>query len=192
MWELYYGCPLQLTPSMENAFLDGGINEKIYMHTPLGFEGDICNQVHKLRKTLYGLTQYPKAWLGRFAKVIKDSKHEQNQGNHTFFIKHSSVGELTALLMYVDDILVTRNDEIERHKLKEILIREFEIKKLGSWSASSVLRWYILYKGSSHHNKSMWLIYWQRRLDKPVSIPVDQSHKLGEVKEKTVVDKIMY
>ena len=32
--------------------------------------------------------------------------------------------------MYVDDILMTGNDEKERHTLKQCLTKEFEIKKL--------------------------------------------------------------
>ena len=33
--------------------------------------------------------------------------------------------------MYVDDIIVTGNDEKEKKALKQCLIREFEIKELG-------------------------------------------------------------
>ena len=36
-----------------------------------GFEGNIGNKVCKLKKALYGLKQHPRAWFGRFAKVMK-------------------------------------------------------------------------------------------------------------------------
>lgn len=32
---------------------------------------------------------------------------EQSQGDHTFFIKHTGSGGITALLVYVDDLIVT-------------------------------------------------------------------------------------
>ena len=37
----------------------------------------------------------------------------------------------TTLLVYIDDIIMTRNYEREKHELKQILEMEFEIKELG-------------------------------------------------------------
>ena len=37
--------------------------------------------------------------------------YKQSQGDHTLFIKHSDLGRVTVLLVYVDDIIVTRNNE---------------------------------------------------------------------------------
>ena len=47
------------------------------------------------------------------------------------FIKHSNLGGVTTLLVYIDDIIVTGNDEKERQTLKQCLTKEFEIKELG-------------------------------------------------------------
>lgn len=41
------------------------------------------------------------------------------------------MGGVTALLVYVDDIIVTRNDEREKQELTQRLVKEFEIKELG-------------------------------------------------------------
>lgn len=102
------------------------------MRIPPGFEGEQSSEkVSKLIKALYGLKQSPKVWSGRFTKVMKDSGYKQRQGDHTLFIKHSTSGKLTAFLEYVDDIIVTGNNEGEKHKLKQQLAREFEIKELG-------------------------------------------------------------
>ncbi|RVW77356.1 Retrovirus-related Pol polyprotein from transposon TNT 1-94 [Vitis vinifera] len=60
---------------------------------------------------------------------------------------------VTALLAYVDDIIVTGNDEREKHEVKQRLATEFEIKELGKLN-SSVLRWHIPHKGSSSINKT--------------------------------------
>ena len=57
--------------------------------------------------------------------------YKQSQGDHTFFIKHSISRGITALIVYVDDIIVTRNDEKEKNTLKQCLAKEFEIKDLG-------------------------------------------------------------
>ena len=82
------------------------------MEISLGFGGNLAtNKVCKLRKALYGLKQSPRAWFGRFAKVMITMGYKQSQGDHTLFIKHSDSGGVTALLVYVDDIIVTRNNE---------------------------------------------------------------------------------
>ena len=44
--------------------------------------------------------------------------YKQSQGDHTFFIKHSISGRVTALIVYVDDIIVTGNDAKEKNTLK--------------------------------------------------------------------------
>jgi len=55
----------------------------------------------------------------------------QSQGDHTLFIKHSPEGKLTLLLVYVDDIIVARDDEHEKQILKEKLVVLFVMKDLG-------------------------------------------------------------
>ena len=103
---------------IKNAFLHGDLDEEIYMNILPGFEGNTGNKVCKLKKALYGIKQSPRAWFGRFAKVMKESGYKQSQGDHTLFIKHSATGGVTALLGYVDDIIVTGNDEREKHEVK--------------------------------------------------------------------------
>ena len=57
--------------------------------------------------------------------------YKQSQGDHTLFIKHLGSGRVTTLLVYVDDIIVTSDNEKEKLMLKECLAKEFEIKDLG-------------------------------------------------------------
>ena len=85
------------------------------MEVPLGFRGSLDkNKVYKLKKTLYELKQYPRAWFGRFTNVMLSLGFKQSQGNHTLFIKHYDLGGVTTLLVYVDHIIVTKNDPKEK------------------------------------------------------------------------------
>ena len=93
---------------VKNAFLHGDLDEEIYMNIPPGFEGNTSNKVCKLKKDLYGLKQSPRAWFGRFVKVMKKFGYKQSQGDHTLFIKHSAIRGVTGLLVYVDDIIMTK------------------------------------------------------------------------------------
>jgi hypothetical protein len=58
--------------------------------------------------------------------------YKQSQADHTLFIKHSTQGKITALIVYVDDIVLISNDDWELQNLKHSLANEFEIKDLGS------------------------------------------------------------
>ena len=52
----------QYQMDVKSAFLNGIINEEVYVEQPLGFENhEFLNHVYKLNKTLYGLKQAPKA-----------------------------------------------------------------------------------------------------------------------------------
>ena len=57
---------------------------------------------------------------------------KQGHADHTLFIKHSSQGKTTALIVYIDDIVLTRDDLEEMEKLKKQLAAEIEIKDLGA------------------------------------------------------------
>ena len=76
------------------------------MNIPPAFEdsktkGKVC----RLKKSLYGLKQSPRAWFDRFSQAMINYGFKQSQGDHTLFIKRSLGGKLTALIVYVDIIL---------------------------------------------------------------------------------------
>jgi hypothetical protein len=56
---------------MKSAFLNGKINELIYVEQPPGFEDSKkSNHMYKLSKTLYGLKQAPRAWYERLRDFL--------------------------------------------------------------------------------------------------------------------------
>lgn len=59
-------------------------------------------------------------------------KYGFNQSNsyHILFLKYQQ-GKVTALIIYVDDMIITGNDEKEIYRLQEHLANQFEMKNLG-------------------------------------------------------------
>ena len=116
---------------VKNAFLRGDLEEEVYMDIPLGFVPSTQRSVVcKLKKTLYGLKQSPRAWFGRFSFAMRKHGFKQSHSDHTLFLKHQQ-GKVTALMIYVDDMIITGNDEKEISRLQEHLATEFEMKNLG-------------------------------------------------------------
>ncbi|BBN67221.1 transposable element gene, partial [Prunus dulcis] len=116
---------------VKNVFLHGDLKEDIYMDLPPSIpvtskEGVVC----KLWKSLYGLKQSPRAWFGRFAAYVKKFGYVQSNSDHTLFLKRHK-DKLTTLIIYVDDMIVTGDDQAEMQNLHKYLASEFEMKSLG-------------------------------------------------------------
>jgi hypothetical protein len=117
---------------MNKAFLNGELGEEVYMDLPPSFTtasdvGKVC----KLNKSLYGLKQSPRAWFGKFSQSMKNYGFKQSQADHTLLLECDR-GKLTALIVYVDDMVVTGNDEEGIRRLRDYLAKEFEMKDLGA------------------------------------------------------------
>lgn len=117
---------------VKNAFLHDDLEEEIYTEVPLGFSSKKEEQVVCiLKKAMYGLKQFSRAWFERFTKVMLSLGFIQSQRDHTLFVRHLVSGGVTALLVYVDDIIVAGEDAKGIEELKKCLVKEFEIKDLG-------------------------------------------------------------
>ena len=180
---------------VKNAFLHGELEEEIYMSIPPGFSGSDGNKVCRLKTTLHGLKQSPRAWFGRFAKVMIANGYKQRQGDHTLFIKHSISGGVTALIVHVDDIIVTGNNEKEKNILKQCLAKEFAIKDLGKLK-------YFLGIEVARSKQGIFISQHKYVVDlpretgmmasKPVATPIEQNHRLSEALGEKKVDRKMY
>jgi hypothetical protein len=73
---------------VKSAFLNGYINELVYVEQPLGFEDEKePNHVYKLRKALYGLKQAPRAWYERLKDFLLSKGFIMGKVDTTLFTK---------------------------------------------------------------------------------------------------------
>ncbi|MCZ6919083.1 MAG: reverse transcriptase domain-containing protein, partial [Rickettsia endosymbiont of Ixodes persulcatus] len=95
----------------KNTFLHGDLEEEVYMDIPLGYKKNSeFEVVCKLQRALYGLKQSPRAWFGRFSLAMKKYGYNQSNSDHTLFLK-CQLDNVTALIIYVDDIIITGNGQ---------------------------------------------------------------------------------
>ena len=95
---------------VKNAFLNGFLKEELYMMQPEGFvdlEG--ANKVCKLQRSIYGLVQASRSWNICFEEVIKAYGFIQTFGEACIYKKVNG-SSVAFLILYVDDILLIRND----------------------------------------------------------------------------------
>ena len=181
---------------VKNAFLHGDLEEEVYMELPPGLKLPTSNgKVCKLKKALYGLKQSPRAWFERFSRAMQKFGYNQSQADHTLFIKRSLQRKVTALIVYVDDMVLTGNDEEEIQRLKQSLAQEFEIKDLGNLK-------YFLGIEVARSRHGIFLSQRKYILDllketgmlgcKAIDNPIEQNVKLGEDHNSPLVEKGRY
>ncbi|GJV78799.1 retrovirus-related pol polyprotein from transposon TNT 1-94 [Tanacetum coccineum] len=131
---LAYACALYFKlfqMDVKSAFLNGFINEEVYVAQPLGFiYFKKPDHVYKLKKALYGLKQVPKAWYDRLKAFL--IKHEYRIGmvDNTFFTKKKS-SNLIIVQIYVDDIIFGSTCQDMCDEFAKIMHDEFEMSMMG-------------------------------------------------------------
>ncbi|KAL8104523.1 hypothetical protein AgCh_028663 [Apium graveolens] len=129
----YYGYEIWQM-DVKTAFLNGELEEEVYMSQPEGFlskgnEHLVC----KLLRTIYGLRQASRRWNIRFDETIKEFGFIKNIDEPCVYKKVSG-SVVTFLVLYVDDILLIGNDIPMLQSVKVWLSKNFTMKDLGEAS----------------------------------------------------------
>jgi hypothetical protein len=112
---------------VKTAFLNGDLEEEIYMKCPPGFE--VPGKVWRLKKALYGLRQAAQAWHKKLKTTLLTSGFSVSLTDPCLYmIKHQ--GELVYLLVHVDDCLVVGTSTGVQYA-KDVLKSLFDIKDMG-------------------------------------------------------------
>nr|GEX91605.1 ribonuclease H-like domain-containing protein [Tanacetum cinerariifolium] len=114
------------SPVVKMAFLYGDLDEVVYMRPPKGFFPS-GNKVCKLKKSLYGLKQAPRQYNAKLISNLTENGFSQSKPDYSLFTKIDK-GVFLALLVYVDDIIITGNNVDEIEKFKVFLKSMFMIK----------------------------------------------------------------
>jgi len=116
---------------VKTAFLNGYLEEDVYMMQPEGFvDPKNPNKVCKLKRSIYGLKQASRSWNHRFNHVIKENGFTRSVEEPCLYMKFSG-SNVVFLILYVDDILLIGNDVPMLSSVKGWLGNHFQMKDLG-------------------------------------------------------------
>ncbi|RVW22594.1 hypothetical protein VitviT2T_021333 [Vitis vinifera] len=119
---------------VKTAFLNGNIDETIYMVQPENFESNNSKQlVCRLKKSIYGLKQASRQWYRKFDQMITSFGFKENTVDQCIYLKFSG-SKFIILVLYVDDILLASSDVGLLHETKRFLSSKFDMKDLGDAS----------------------------------------------------------
>lgn len=111
---------------VETAFLNGNLDEDIYMTQPQGYE-DGSGKVCKLNKALYGLKQSARCWNTKFTQCLKRFNLTASNADPCVFINRED-GDTLILAVYIDDGLVASTNKDRTEALLMYLSKELKIK----------------------------------------------------------------
>lgn len=115
---------------INNAYLHGYLEEDIYLEPPLGYNKAYKGQVCKLVKSLYGLKQAGRQWNKELSNKLMSFGFHRSHNDHCLYVKNTQQHFL-ALVIYVDDILISGSNPIEIQAVKKYLHGLFTIKDMG-------------------------------------------------------------
>ena len=116
---------------VKSAFLNGYINEEVFVSQPPGFE-DHKNPEHvfRLKKALYGLKQTPRQWYERLSEFLLSQGYSRGNSDKTLFLKKKSE-DIILVQVYVDDIIFGSTNEEMCEDFVKTMKSEFEMSMLG-------------------------------------------------------------
>jgi transposase InsO family protein len=115
---------------VKTAFLNGELEETIYMKQPPGYESGGPGIVCHLQRALYGLRQAPRAWHTKLKATLEDMGFKASDSDPGLFIKYNKE-EIVYLLVYVDDLLIASKSKQAVASVESSLRSAFDIHDLG-------------------------------------------------------------
>jgi len=116
---------------VKSVFLNGFINEEVYVTQPPGFEDHkLPGHVYKLKKALYGLKQASRQWYERLSNFLLSKNYQRGQVDKTLFIKNSE-NDIILVQVYVDDIIFGSTNELLCQEFALDMQGEFEMSMMG-------------------------------------------------------------
>jgi hypothetical protein len=114
---------------VDTAFLNGDLDEELYMRLPQGI-GEHSGKIVRLLKSIYGLKQAGRIWNILLDAELGKMGFKRIHADFCIYILKDG-DYLCIIAVYVDDIGILCNDLIFMARIKKRIARHFKIKDLG-------------------------------------------------------------
>jgi len=116
---------------VETAFLNGVVEEEVYVREPTGYERGGRGKVCRLLKALYGLKQASRAWYKKLTTVLRAAGMRATEADPCLLLGTFG-GFLVFVLVYVDDLLVAGASDKAVEMCKHVLTGNFTVRDVGA------------------------------------------------------------
>ncbi|GKA60200.1 retrovirus-related pol polyprotein from transposon TNT 1-94 [Tanacetum coccineum] len=180
---------------VKSAFLNGFINEEVYIAQPPGLiDFEKPNHVFKLKKALYSLKQAPKAWYESLKAFLIDHKYTMGLVDNTLFTKKRN-SHIIIVQIYVEDIIFGSTYQELCDDFSKIMHDEFEMSMIGELNFFLGLQIKQLEDGiffnQSKYVKEM-LKKFSLKDSKPIKTPMSSETKLTRDEDGEPIDDTKY
>ncbi|GJY76497.1 retrovirus-related pol polyprotein from transposon TNT 1-94 [Tanacetum coccineum] len=195
---LAYACALDFKlfqMDVKSAFLNGFINEEVYVPQPLRFvDFKKPDHIYKLKKALYGLKQAPKAWYDRLKSFLIKHEYKMRMVDNTLFSKKKS-SNLIIVQIYVNDIIFGSTCQGMCDEFAKIMHDEFKMSMMGELNFFLGLQIKQM-KDGIFFNQSKYIKEMLNKFglkdSKPMKTPMSSDTKLTKDEECESVDSTKY
>ena len=117
---------------VKTAFLNGELNEEIFLKQPEGFvKKGYENHVCRLKKSIYGLKQSARCWNVELDKKLKEMGFRQCESDPCIYTKETKEG-YCIIAVYVDDLIVGGENDRNIENTKKTISDKFEVTDMGA------------------------------------------------------------
>ena len=166
--------------NVKNAFLQGKLEEEVYMVQPLGFESNIhLKAVSRLKKSIYGLKKAPRAWHSKITRYLHRIGFRMSKSDNSLYVRSDS--SPIVIILYVDDLVIGGEHLVDINKVTSLLSNKFEMKdmkELHYFLSIEVIRTPIGIMISQRHYILNLLYKFGMTECKSVATPLDRNLKL--------------
>ena len=116
---------------VKSAFLNGMLQEKVYVEQPKGFiDPHKLDDVYKLKRALYGLKQAPRAWYDRLTAYLTEHGFKRGSADTTLFIR-KDMNSFVVAQIYIDNIIFDATNDSLAHSFADEMKAIFEMSMVG-------------------------------------------------------------